>query len=38
VLKGAKFYEPTSFGFEKEIRKRLEFWQKLTDEARRKEK
>jgi len=38
ALKGAKFYEPTNLGFEKEIRKRLEFWQKLIDEARRKEK
>ena len=38
ALEGAKFYEPTNLGFEKEIRKRLEFWQKLIDEARRKEK
>ncbi len=38
ALEGAKFYEPTNLGFEKEIRKRLEFWQKLIDEARKKEK
>jgi putative ATPase len=25
------FYDPTERGFEREIRKRLEYWQKLRD-------
>jgi putative ATPase len=28
-LTGKKYYQPTDFGFEKEIRKRIEFWEKL---------
>ena len=32
-LRGKKFYEPGPFGFEKEIRKRLEWWEKLKGEA-----
>jgi putative ATPase len=27
----ARFYEPTAFGFEKEIAKRIEWWQKLRE-------
>jgi len=27
-LKGRKYYQPTNFGFEKEIRKRLAWWEK----------
>ncbi len=27
----ARFYEPTAFGFEKEIAKRIEWWQKLKE-------
>jgi putative ATPase len=32
----ATFYEPTAFGFEKEIAKRIEWWQKLKDDGRSK--
>ena len=32
----AKFYEPTAFGFEKEIAKRIEWWGKLKADGRRK--
>jgi putative ATPase len=28
-LKGREFYKPTDYGFEKEIRKRLEYWKKV---------
>jgi len=31
-LKGKKFYVPGPFGFEREIRKRLEWWEKLRKE------
>jgi len=36
ALKGKKFYEPTSLGFEKEIRRRIEFWKKLVEEEKKK--
>jgi putative ATPase len=29
VLRGTRFYEPTAFGFEKEVGKRLEWWAEL---------
>jgi len=29
VLRGTRFYEPTAFGFEKEVGKRLEWWGEL---------
>jgi putative ATPase len=32
----ATFYEPTAFGFEKEIAKRIEWWQKLKNDRRPK--
>ncbi len=36
VLKGTKFYEPTQFGFEKDVAKRIEWWegikQRVKDE------
>lgn len=31
-LSGARFYEPGSFGFEKEIAKRLEWWSKQKEQ------
>jgi len=34
----AKFYEPTAFGFEKEIAKRVEWWAKLKADGRSKMK
>jgi len=42
-LVGSKFYEPSSFGFEREIGKRLEWWNKLKQKqaeksGRRKDK
>ncbi len=33
ALRGAKWYEPTEFGFEKEVMKRLEWWQELKRKA-----
>ena len=30
-ISDAKFYEPTAFGFEKEIAKRIEWWRKLKE-------
>jgi putative ATPase len=33
-LKGRKYYIPTDFGFEKEIKKRLEWWEKKRKEQR----
>src|SRR3989449_145053 len=33
-LRGAKWYEPTEYGFEKDIKKRLEWWQELTRKLR----
>lgn len=32
-LRGTRFYEPGPFGFEKEIRKRLEWWAKQREDA-----
>ena len=32
TLKGAKWYEPTEFGFEKDIKKRMEWWADLKKE------
>ena len=32
-LKGKKYYQPTDYGFEKEIRKRIEFWEKLKSQS-----
>ena len=32
-LRDASFYEPGSFGFEKKIAERLEFWRKLREES-----
>jgi putative ATPase len=36
-LKSRKYYFPTDFGFEKEIRKRLEWWRKKKSQAARDE-
>ena len=33
ALRGAKWYEPTEFGFEKDVMKRLEWWQELKRKA-----
>ena len=33
VLRGTKFYEPTQFGFEKDVAKRIEWWQNLKKRA-----
>src|SRR5713101_124803 len=35
ALKGAKWYEPTEFGFEKDIKKRMEWWAELKKAATR---
>jgi len=32
VLRGQKWYEPTEFGFEKDIKKRMEWWESLKRE------
>ncbi|MEA1997246.1 MAG: replication-associated recombination protein A [Gemmatimonadota bacterium] len=37
-LEGARFYEPTTFGFEREITKRLEWWRKLRNQSRDEKK
>ncbi len=36
-LRGKKFYQPGDFGFEREIKKRLEWWEKLKKETKTKE-
>ena len=36
-LAGRKYYQPTERGFEKEIKRRLDGWEKIKDE-RKKEK
>lgn len=36
-LRGARFYEPGPFGFEKEVRKRLEWWAKQREGAEKPE-
>ena len=33
ALRGAKFYEPTQFGFEKDVAKRIEWWENLKRRA-----
>ena len=33
VLRGQKWYEPTEFGFEKDIKKRMEWWAELKRKA-----
>ncbi len=33
VLSGTKFYEPTAFGFEKDVAKRIEWWEGLKKRA-----
>jgi putative ATPase len=33
VLRGQKWYDPTEFGFEKDIKKRLEWWAELKKKA-----
>jgi putative ATPase len=33
VLRGAKWYEPSEFGYEKDIKKRLEWWAQLKRDA-----
>jgi putative ATPase len=37
VLRGQKWYEPTEFGVEKDIKKRMEWWENLKREAGKKE-
>src|SRR3989441_5444113 len=34
ALRGQRWYEPTEYGFEKHIKKRLEWWQELTRKLR----
>jgi len=34
ALRGQRWYEPTEYGFEKDIKKRLEWWQELTRKLR----
>jgi len=34
-LRGIKFYEPTERGFEKTIKQRMEYWQRLRDKLRK---
>jgi putative ATPase len=29
ALRGAKWYEPTDFGYEKTVKERMEWWEKL---------
>lgn len=36
-LKGKKWYEPGEFGFEKEIKKRMEWWNKLKEKLKEEE-
>ena len=35
ALRGAKWYEPTEFGHEKTVKERMEWWQKLKQQASR---
>ncbi len=37
VLRGTKFYEPSAFGFEKDVAKRIEWWESLKRRAARAE-
>jgi len=34
-LKGRRYYQPTDFGFEKEIKKRMEWWRKKREELKK---
>jgi len=34
VLRGTKFYDPSQFGFEKDVAKRIEWWEGLKQKAR----
>ena len=34
VLRGTKFYEPSQFGFEKDVAKRIEWWESLKQKTR----
>jgi putative ATPase len=33
VLRGAKWYEPTAFGYEKTVKERIEWWERLKQDA-----
>jgi len=33
VLRGAKWYEPTTFGYEKTVKERIEWWERLKQDA-----
>jgi putative ATPase len=33
VLRGARWYEPTEFGYEKTVKERMEWWERLKNEA-----
>jgi putative ATPase len=33
VLRGARWYEPTEYGYEKTVKERVEWWQRLKREA-----
>jgi putative ATPase len=33
ALKGARFYEPSAFGFEKDVAKRIEWWENLKKQS-----
>jgi len=37
-LKGRRYYHPTDFGFEKEIKKRMEWWRKKREELKKAKK
>ena len=37
-LKGRKYYDPGNLGFEKEVRKRMEWWEGLKEKIRSGEK
>ena len=37
ALKGAKFYDPSEFGFEKDVAKRIEWWESLKKKLRSSE-
>jgi putative ATPase len=33
ALQGARWYEPTEFGFEKDVKRRIEWWESLKKKA-----
>ena len=37
TLEGRRYYEPTERGFEKEIKRRLDGWDKLKEDRRKKD-